>query len=155
MRIRATLLSGFLVTVLSGCGASSKSPTDAAAERSDVPAALAQIDRVSLLAYKETLGPKYPLTVSRPDSIALILDFFDASAGEWKQQTAVVGIPMLAGFYRGGQLESERGFIETSHGAGGILLVREAGKLYSRVASPADIARFMSFFGLSVEVHTN
>jgi len=152
MRTRAALLSGFLVTVFSACGGSSTAPTDVDAARSDVPAALQQIDRVSLLAYKETLGPQYPLTVSRPDSIALILEFFNASSAEWKQ-AAVAGIPMLAGFYRAGQLESQRGFIETSHGAGGILLVQEGGRLYSRAASPTDIARFMSFFGLSVELH--
>ena len=155
MWLRGTLLSGCLIAVCLGCAETSAPLTDAAAARSYRPADLQQIDRVSLLAWKETLGPKYPLTVARADSIALILDFFSTTSAQWKEQATVGGIPMLAGFYRAGQLESQRGFVETSHGAGGLLVIQERGKLYSRVASPADIARFLSFFGVSVELYPN
>jgi hypothetical protein len=36
-----------------------------------------------------------------------------------------------------------------------LLLIRERGKLYSRAASPADIDRFLSFFGVGVVVIPN
>ena len=110
---------------------------------------------MSLLAWKETLGPKYPLTVARADSIAMILDFFGTAATGWREQSELTQTPMFAGFYRGQSLESERGFLEFSHGAGGLLLIRERGKLYSRVASAADIDRFLSFFGVGVVVIPN
>ena len=153
MRIRATILSGFLTCVMSGCGPSSASPTDVSTRRVGLPAALQEIDRVSLLAWRETLGPKYPLSVFRPDSIAMILEFFGTNSAEWNDQTKLAGVPMLAGFYRAGQLESLRGFIELSHGAGGLLVIEERGHVYSRAASPEEIARFLSFFGVGVVLH--
>jgi hypothetical protein len=64
------------------------------------PIVLQQIDRVSLLAWKETLGPKYPLTVARADSINMILDFFSAANSEWHAQGELTQTPMFAGFYR-------------------------------------------------------
>ena len=85
----------------------------------------------------------------------MILDFFNAASAEWRAQAELTQTPMFAGFYRGQSLESERGFIEFSHGAGGLLLIRERGKLYSRAASPADIDRFLSFFGIGVVVIPN
>jgi len=151
MRFRSTLLVGLLSAL--ACSAASTESTDA--RLATEPVALQQIDRVSLLAWKETLGPKYPLTVARADSIAMILDFFGTAATGWREQSELTQTPMFAGFYRGQSLESERGFLEFSHGAGGLLLIRERGKLYSRVASAADIDRFLSFFGVGVVVIPN
>ena len=145
MKLQSALLSGFLL--LSACGTSSSAPTDLVSTKTANPIALQQIDRVSLLAWKETLGPAYPLTVSRPDSIARIIALFDSGA-QWTEQTTVSGVPMLAAFYRAGTVASQRGFIETSHGMGGLMVVQEGGKLYTRTASAADIARFLSFFGV-------
>jgi len=153
MRFRSILLVG-LVSVLA-CSAASTDSTQPDSRLAIEPAALQQIDRVSLLAWKETLGPKYPLTVARADSITMILEFFGTAAMGWREETALTQTPMFAGFYRGQSLESERGFIEFSHGAGGMLLIRERGKLYSRAASAADIDRFLSFFGIGVVVIPN
>jgi hypothetical protein len=156
MRIRPTLLAGVCLAVLAAsCFAASTASTQPDSRLATDPIVLEQIDRVSLLAWKETLGPKYPLTVARADSITMILDFFNAATTDWHAQGEVTQTPMFAGFYRGQSLESERGFIEFSHGAGGLLLIRERGKLYSRVASPADIDRFLSFFGIGVVVIPN
>ena len=152
MRIQATLLSGAFFALVTACSNASTQPDSRLAAD---PIVLQQIDRVSLLAWKETLGPKYPLTVARADSISMILDFFSAANSEWHAQGELTQTPMFAGFYRGQSLESERGFIEFSHGAGGLLLIRERGKLYSRPASPADIDRFLSFFGIGVVVIPN
>jgi len=152
MQFRSVLLVGFLSAA---CSAASTESTQPDARLATEPAALHQIDRVSLLAWKETLGPKYPLTVARADSIAMILDFFSTAGTGWREQGELTQTPMFAGFYRGQSLESERGFLEFSHGAGGLLLIRERGKLYSRAASAADIDRFLSFFGVGVVVIPN
>jgi hypothetical protein len=152
MRFHQTLLSGALICAVLAACASSAEPT---AERATAPAALQQIDRVSLLAWKESLGPKYPLTVVRADSIAMIVEFFNANGAEWGEQGNLEQLPMFAGFYQGSSLASERGFVEFSHGAGGLLLIRERGKLYSRPASPADISRFLGFFGVDVVLYSN
>ena len=152
MQFRSVLLVGLLSAA---CSAASTESTQPDARLATEPAALHQIDRVSLLAWKETLGPKYPLTVARADSIAMILDFFSTAGTGWREQGELTQTPMFAGFYRGQSLESERGFLEFSHGAGGLLLIRERGKLYSRVASAADIDRFLSFFGVGVVVIPN
>jgi len=152
MQFRSVLLVGFLSAA---CSAASTESTQPDARLATEPAALHQIDRVSLLAWKETLGPKYPLTVARADSIAMILDFFSTAGTGWREQGELTQTPMFAGFYRGQSLESERGFLEFSHGAGGLLLIRERGKLYSRAASAADIDRFLSFFGIGVVVIPN
>jgi len=154
VRLFTTILSGTLIAaVLIACASSA--PTESTSEPAVRPAALQQVDRISLLAWKESLGPKYPLTVTRSDSIATILQFFNATSAEWREHGDLVQLPMFAGFYRGASLESERGFVEFSHEAGGLLLVREHGKLYSRPASPADIDRFLGFFGVSVVVYQN
>ena len=152
MRVRATLLSGAFFALVTACSSASTQPDSRLAAD---PIVLQQIDRVSLLAWKETLGPKYPLTVARADSIAMILDFFSTAGTGWREQGELTQTPMFAGFYRGQSLESERGFLEFSHGAGGLLLIRERGKLYSRAASAADIDRFLSFFGVGVVVIPN
>jgi hypothetical protein len=148
MRIQTILVAA----VFAACSTSSEPSTQPDARLTVEPVALQKIDRVSLLAWKETLGPKYPLTIVRADSIKLILDFFNTTASEWHEQGALTQTPMFAGFYRGESLESERGFVEYSHSTGGLLLIRERGKLYSRAASPRDIDRFLSFFSIGVVV---
>ena len=143
-----------LLALLSACSNSSEPTIQLDQGLVAEPVVLQGIDRVSLLAWKETLGSKYPFTVARADSIAIVLDFFKTWAG-WREQGELTQIPMFAGFYRGQSLESERGFLEISHGQGGLLLIRERGKLYSRQASAADIDRFLSFFGVGVVIVAN
>jgi len=109
MQFRSVLLVGLLSAA---CSAASTESTQPDARLATEPAALHQIDRVSLLAWKETLGPKYPLTVARADSIAMILDFFSTAGTGWREQGELTQTPMFAGFYRGQSLESERGFLE-------------------------------------------
>ena len=156
MRFHQTLLSGALIcAVLTACASSAERSTEPSAERATAPATLQQIDRVSLFAWKESLGSKYPLTVLHADSIAMIVEFFKANGSEWREQRDLEQLPMFAGFYQGSSLASERGFVEFSHGAGGLLLIREREKLYSRPASPADISRFLSFFGVDVVLYSN
>ena len=156
MRIQSTLLVGLIVSsLLAGCSASSQQSTEASTRTPAQPAALQQIDRVSLLAWKETLGPKYPLTISRADSIAMIVALFNENASAWSEQASLSQTPMFAAFYHGAELKSQRGFLEFSHGAGGLLLIQEGGKLYSRPASPADIDRFLAFFGVGVVLYPN
>jgi hypothetical protein len=155
MIVYRAILFAALFAALTACSAGSTDATQPDARVAAEPAALQQIDRVSLLAWKETLGPRYPLTVARADSITMILEFFNAAGTGWREQSELTQAPMFAGFYRGQSLESERGFLEFSHGAGGLLLIRERGKLYSRAASPADIDRFLSFFGVGVVVIPN
>ena len=150
MRFRAELVYGLLISASVACGGSSTAPADVAAFGASQPAALQQIDRVSLLAWKETLGPLYPLTISRSDSINAVVEFFESSSAKWTETSTLTGVPMLAGFYRGDQLESERGFIEVSRATGGVLLIREGGKVYSRPASADEISRFLGFFGIGV-----
>lgn len=153
MRIRVLLLpAAILCGMLIACSASSLDSTQPDSRLATEPVALQQIDRVSLLAWKETLGPKYPLTIVRADSINMILSFFNAAGTGWHEQGELTQTPMFAGFYRGQSLESERGFVEFSHSVGGLLLIRERGKLYSRTASPAEIDRFLSFFSIGVVV---
>jgi hypothetical protein len=91
MRFRAQLLSGLLTSLSLACGGSSTAPTDVAAFGVSQPAALQQIDRVSLLAWKETLGPQYPLTVSRADSINAIIDFFSTPSAGWTESATLTG----------------------------------------------------------------
>jgi hypothetical protein len=150
MRFHERLARALICAVLTACASSAERSTEPTPERAAAPAALQQVDRVSLLAWKESLGPKYPLTILRADSIAMIVEFFKANGAEWREQGDLEQVPMFAGFYQGSSLASERGFVEFSHGAGGLLLIRERGTLYSRPASPADISRFLGFFGVDV-----
>lgn len=155
MRARSQLVSGLIIAVTLACSGPTTPPADVAAFGSHQPATLQQIDRVSLLAWKETLGPRYPLTISRRDSIDAIIDFFSTSSSEWTESATLTGVPMVAGFYRGDELESQRGFIEFSHGAGGLLVIQERGQAYSRPATAAEIAKFLSFFGVGVVLVPN
>jgi hypothetical protein len=120
------------------------------------PAAMLDgVDRVSLLAWRETLGPAYPLTVTGVDSIATITRFVDAANAGWRDTTALPGIPILAAFYAGEDLRAQYGFVETSHGAGGVLVNQIGSRLRIRTATAADISRFLAFFGISVEIRSN
>jgi len=93
MQFRSVLLVGLLSAA---CSAASTESTQPDARLATEPAALHQIDRVSLLAWKETLGPKYPLTVARADSIAMILDFFSTAGTGWREQGELTQTPMFA-----------------------------------------------------------
>src|SRR5678816_2536298 len=99
MQFRSVLLVGLLSAL--ACSATSTESKQPDARLPAEPVDLQQIDRVSLLAWKETLGPEYPLTVARADSIAMILSFFSAAGTGWREQGELTQTPMFAGFYRG------------------------------------------------------
>ena len=132
-----------LVLIVPGCNSS---PVTS-------PLVVSNVDRIELRAWRETLGPAYPLTILRSDSIATVVDFFAPDATAWRDASEFPGIPILAAFLEGEQLRTEFGFVETAHGQGGFLVNRTGQRIRVRTASANDITRFLAFFGLSVEVH--
>ena len=117
------------------------------------PFVASSVDRIELRAWRETLGPAYPLTILRADSIATVVDFFAPNASSWRDATEFPGTPILAAILEGDQLRTEFGFVETAHGQGGFLVNRTDRHIRVRTASADDITRFLAFFGLSVEIH--
>ena len=136
-----------LVLTVTGC--SDSTPPVAASLVSST------IDRIELHAWRETLGPQYPLTIARADSIATVVNFFAPSASSWRDAAAFPGTPILAAFFEGGQLRDEYGFVQTSHGQGGFLVNRTGTRIRVRTASYEDITQFMAFFGVGVVVVKN
>lgn len=116
------------------------------------PVVLDNVDRIELHAWRETLGPSYPLTITGQDSIATVVDFVAPNDPAWRDADAFPGLPILAGFYSGEELRGEYGFVETSHQQGGFLVNRARGRIRVRSATASDIARFLAFFDLSVEI---
>jgi hypothetical protein len=131
-----------LVLALVACGAAQVVP----------PPSLDGVDGIKLLAWQDALGPAYPLTITGTDSIATVTRFFDPGAAQWRDTSAFPGTPILAGFYAGNELRAEYGFVETSHGQGGYLVNRGGARIRLRAASPADITRFLAYFGLTVSI---
>jgi hypothetical protein len=129
-----------------------KSVTDAESTKPQTPnAALANADRASLLAWREALGPAYPITLTGRDTVSALLRFIAPTGAEWTSSTAL-GSPIIAAFYAGNQVAGEYGFIETSHGQGGYFVLRQGSALFTRPATGADISRFMAFFGMGVSL---
>jgi hypothetical protein len=116
------------------------------------PAVPEGIDRIELRAWRETLGPAYPLTITSAGSIATVLEFFAPTNAAWRDAAEFPGTPILAAFLARGDLRAEFGFVETSHQQGGFLVNRSGNRVRVRPASAADIDRFLAFFGLRVEV---
>jgi hypothetical protein len=131
-----------LVLVVGGCGSSQVTE----------PVALDNVDRIELHAWRETLGPSYPLTITGGDSIATVVNFLAPNDPAWRDAEVFPGTPILAAFYSGEQVRAEYGFVETSHQQGGFLVNRASGRIRVRSATPSDIARFLAFFDLSVEI---
>ena len=132
-----------LVLAVEGCSSS---------QLTEPMVALDTVDRIELHAWRETLGPSYPLTITGRDSIATVVGFFAQNDAAWRDREDFPGTPILAAFYSGAQLRGEYGFVETSHQQGGFLVNRAAGRIRVRSATANDIARFLAFFNLSVEI---
>ena len=137
-----------LVLAVPGC-------SDSSAPQPNASFVESSFDRIELHAWRETLGPAYPMTIARADSIATVVEFFAPSSAAWRDAAEFPRTPMLAAFYEGDQLRTEYGFVETSHGQGGYLVNRTGTKIQTRPASADDIARFLSFFGMGVVVVKN
>jgi hypothetical protein len=148
-RLLIVLFAGF--AGMSCAASTTESIAAAATAEVSVKPELATADRASLLAWKETLGPAYPLTIRGRDTVSALVRLIDPANPEWKQ-TAVPGIALLAEFYAGDKAAGEYGFIETSHGQGGYFVSRTGSTVFSRRASANDIARFMAFFGVGVVI---
>jgi hypothetical protein len=148
-RLLMLLVAGFAAA---SCSATTtESIVAAATVELSVKPELATADRASLLAWKETLGPAYPLTIRGRDTVSALVRLIDPANAEWKQ-TTVPGIALVAEFYAGDKAAGEYGFIETSHGQGGYFVSRVGSTVFSRRASADDIARFMAFFGVGVVI---
>ena len=132
------LLIAMLGTAM-GCSDATRSLT--------APSPLAAVDRVSLLAWKDALGVKYRLTIAQPDSIAVLLQFFAAKQDQWAEQEHRAQIPNYSGFYRGGQLASQRGFAESSHNMGGVLVIEENNRRSRGPRQRGKIAQFLASSG--------
>jgi hypothetical protein len=136
-----------LVLTLGGCSA-----TDAASPAQAYAQPFDNVDRVSLLAWRETLGPSYPLTVQGRDSAATIVKFFDVSGAGWRDTTETPQFPLTAAFYAGSEMRGELGIVESSYGQGGFLVSHVGSRVRVRTASAADVTRFLAFFGVNVQV---
>lgn len=143
-RLMHTQAAAACLLALAFVGCSSNQPT--------TPSSDAAFDHIALLAWKETLGPSYPITIRGADSIATVTRFVDPGSAAWRDTSAFPGTPILAGFYVGDDLRAEYGFVETTHDGGGFLVGRIAGRIRVRAASAADISRFLAFFGFSVVI---
>lgn len=151
------VVATLMFVALSACAGTGTEPfqTPAVAADESTPQTrtvdLANADRASLLAWKEALGPSYPLTIRGRDTVSALVQLVAPSGATWTPNTTT-GNPMIAAFYTGNELSAEYGFIETSHGQGGVFVMRRDSTLYSRPASGNDISRFMAFFGIGVVV---
>lgn len=116
---------------------------------------LTDITSVVLRAWEDTRAGLPPLAVTRQDSVAIVLDFIATRSGGWQDAGASLpGTPLYAELRRGSTVASRFGFIETSHGAGGYF-IRDAGsRSQLRAATAGEIAQFLAFFGISVEIRT-
>ena len=133
--------SSALVLIAAGCNPS---------RLAEPMVALDNVDRIELHAWRETLGPSYPLTITRQDSIATVVGFFAPNDAAWRDAEAFPGTPILAGLYSGQEMRGELGFVETSHQQGGFLVSRASGRIQVRTATADDITRFLAFFGMGV-----
>ena len=132
-----------LVLIAAGCDSS---------RLTEPVVALDNVDRIELHAWRETLGPSYPLTITRQDSIATVIGFFAPNDAAWRDAEVFPGTPILAGFYSGEAMRGELGFVETSHQQGGFLVSRASGRIRVRTATADDITRFLAFFDMGVVI---
>lgn len=117
------------------------------------PGTLDGITRIVLRAWEDTRRGLPPLAVTRQDSVAIVVSFINARRSNWETSRGdLPGIPLFAEFERGATVASRFGFIETSHGAGGYFITTDAGKTQLRPASADELAAFLAFFGISVEI---
>lgn len=117
------------------------------------PRALDGITRIVLRAWEDTRGGLPPLAVTREDSVALVVNFINTRRDKWETvQGDLPGIPLFAELHRGTPVVSRFGFIEISHGAGGYFITTDGGKNQLRPASAGELASFLAFFGISVEI---
>jgi hypothetical protein len=117
------------------------------------PRELDGITQIVLRAWEDTRAGLPPLAVTREDSVALVVSFINARRDHWESvQGELPGNPLFAELRRGTAVVSRFGFIEVSHGAGGYFITTDGGKNQLRPASADELASFLAFFGISVEI---
>ena len=116
------------------------------------PGDLDGITRIVLRAWEDTRAGLPPLAVTREDSVARVVNFINARRDKWETVQDVPGNPLFAELHRGTAVVSRFGFIEVSHGAGGYFITTDGGKNQLRPASAEELASFLAFFGISVEI---
>jgi len=120
------------------------------------PRVLDGITRIVLRAWEDTRPGLPPLAVTRQDSVALVVSFINARRDNWETAPAQLpGNPLFAELQRGTSVVSRFGFIETSHGAGGYFITSDGGRNQLRPASADELASFLAFFGIGVQIITN
>jgi hypothetical protein len=112
---------------------------------------LANADRAALLAWKETLGTLYPLTIRGRDTVSALTRLVAPANAQWTANTSK-GTPLMAAIYAGDQTAGEIGFIETARGDGGFFVLRQGTGLLARPATDDEIGQFLAFFGIGVAV---
>jgi hypothetical protein len=138
-----------LLAVALGCGSSEQQLSTQ--PPSSVTADFASADRASLLAWKETLGSLYPLTIRGRDTVSALARLVAPANAEWKPNTSQ-GTPLMVAIFSGDQPAGEMGFIETARFQGGFFVLRQGSTLLARPATDAEIGQFLAFFGIGVTV---
>ncbi len=71
----------------------------------------------------------------------------------WENAPATLpGIALWAELRRGTAVASRFGFIELVHGGGGYFITDSGGKQQLRPATADELAMFLAFFGITVEI---
>jgi hypothetical protein len=111
------------------------------------------ITSVVLRAWEDTRVGLPPLAVTRRDSVAIVVGFINTRRGNWEDADAALpGNPLFAELRRGSAVVGRFGFIELVHGGGGYFITRDGGRDQLRPATAEEIATFLAFFGISVEI---
>ncbi len=117
------------------------------------PRQLDGITRVVLRAWEDTRRDLPPLAVTRADSIAMFVNFVGARRDGWQNASGELpGRPLFAELERGTAVVSRFGFIELVHGGAGYFITTDGGKNQLRPASAAELAAFLAFFGIGVQI---
>ena len=150
MKLAGPFSAVLLVLGVSAISASCYSSSIAA------PAAFEGITSIVLRAWEDTRPGLPPLAVTRQDSVAIVLEFINTRRSNWEKANAPLpGNPLFAELRRGSAVVGRFGFIEISHGAGGYFITRDGNRDQLRPATAQEIAAFLAFFGISVEIHAD
>lgn len=116
------------------------------------PRALDGVTRIVLRAWEDTRVGLPPLAVTRGDSVTRVVNFINARRDKWQTVQDLPGNPLFAELHRGTAVVSRFGFIEVAHGFGGYFITTDGGKNQLRPATAEELASFLAFFGIRVEV---
>ncbi len=111
------------------------------------------ITKVVLRAWEDTRDGLPPLAVTRQDSVAQVVGFINTRRSGWeKAEGELPGHPLFAELHRGAPVVGRFGFISLRHAGPGYFITNDGGTSRLRGASAQEIATFLAFFGISVQV---